>query len=163
MATYTKDQKTVFSLYAFVLTGSILLVIPYSLIPIAGLACVLVGLPSAYLYRRTFKDKPPARQAMTDLIGTIWWAQLILTVAIGLFVSVLAANGDFTAIDTLMADAEKGIVPTETDMRAMQLSFVQDNLSLITWTALLTLPVYPVFLVVRLVGGIRRFLKSSSS
>lgn len=154
-------RKKILSVYAMVAAGSIMMLIPVSLIPLAGFSCAMVGFITAYLYRWRAGDNSLMSEHMTFVIRTVWWASLILLVGMGLFASVLMSNGDLSMIHDLVAQAERGLVPTESDIQMMQAAFVQANKRLIAVAAIICLLPYPLYLVVRMVNGVRRVCKKT--
>lgn len=155
----SKDQKEIMSLYALVMVGALMMLVPYSLIPFAGIACMSVGLVATYLYKWKYKSNEVMQFHMSYIISTIWWSTLILMVAMGLFFSVLWANGDWSAIYSVRNSLERGIILSESDMQRLIWKFIQDNATLIQWSALLTLPTYPIYLIYRTVSGVKKLIK----
>lgn len=154
--TLTETQKTALNVYAMVAAGSVLMLIPVSIVPFAGLACLMVGFIAAYVYRARNREDGLMVSHMGYVIRTVWWSSLILLAGLVVFTSVLMANGDTSMITDLMKQAEKGIIPTEADVRAMQALFVQTNADLIIMTAAVTLLPYPLYLAFRMVSGVRK-------
>lgn len=151
----TESQKTALNIYAMVTAGTVLMLIPYSLIPFAGFACLLVGFISAYVYRSRNKDNIFLRSHMTHIIRTIWWSTLLLMVGLSLFTSIILSNGDLSMIYDLVAQAERGIIPNDEDIGMMVSSFVHRNTSLILTASMIGLLPYPAFLAWRMINGIR--------
>ena len=156
---YSDDQKTLISLYALVGAGSIMMMIPFSLLPYAGLACAFVGLIAAYIYR--FKNKTNLMMAYhcTYIIRTLWWSSLILIAGIVIFGSIIFLNGDMSSIHQLMLGAERGVVPSETDVLIMQYNFIQANKGLIYIAGIIGLLPYPAYLIYRTIKGVRQLVK----
>lgn len=151
----TEPQKTALNIYAMVTAGSVLMLIPYSLIPFAGIACLFVGFIAAYIYRARNKENMFLHSHMSYIIRTVWWSSLLLLVGLAVFTSIILSNGDLSMITDLLSEAERGIIPNENDIRMMQAGFVHSNASLITMAAIIGLLPYPVFLAWRMVKGIR--------
>jgi uncharacterized membrane protein len=152
-------QKTILAVYALIAAGSIMMLVPHATVPFAGLACSMVGFLSAYVYRWKNKTDGILQFHMTYIIRTVWWASLILITGLFLFCVVLFNNGDLSMIYNVMSDAEKGLVPTDADMRVMQAEFVRTNVTLITITAAVCLLPYPLYLIIRMFNGVRKVLK----
>jgi uncharacterized membrane protein len=152
-------KKDILSIYAMVSVGAIMMLIPYSLIPFAGFAAMTVGFLSAYIYRARAKDNIVLKEHMTRVIRTVWWSNLILLVAVIAFCSIIVSNGDLSMINALMNSAEKGVLPTESDIQAMQIDFVKTNIMLIGWTAMFTLSAYPIYILFHMVKGARLLTK----
>lgn len=155
----TAVQKNIMGVYALIACGSVMMLVPHPTIPFAGLACSLVGFLSAYMYRWRNKSDDMMQFHMTYIIRTVWWSSLILLVGLFLFATVLFNNGDLSMVYNVMGDAEKGVLPTDADMRAMQLDFVRTNMTLISITAAVCLLPYPLYLIVRMFNGVRKVLK----
>lgn len=151
-------QKTCLTVYALTLVGSLLMMIPMGVLPFAGLACVIVGLGSAYIYRWRSSHGEMMHEHMAYIIRTIWWATLILFVGIGLFCSIIIANGDLSMVYDLMEQTEKGLIPTDADIRAMQYKFLDANSKIIGIAAFFGLLPYPLYLIYRLIRGVRRVI-----
>ena len=150
--------KTLISLYALVGAGSIMMIIPISLVPFAGLACAIVGFISAYIYRWKYKTDDLYQFHCTYIIRTIWWSSFILTIGIIVFGSIIFLNGDMAPINSMMASAERGVVPTEYDIYKMQIDFVQLNKGIIMIAALIALLPYPAYLIYRTFKGVKKLL-----
>ena len=150
-----KDKNTIASLYALIGAGAIMMVIPYIMLPLAGFSCTLVGVITAYIYRFKNRGDDIMQFHMRYLIRTFWWSSLILTVGIILFGCVVFFNGDMSAINNLMASAERGIIPTESDVAAMQIRFIKANQFLILISAAVCLLPYPIYLFYRIFKGVR--------
>lgn len=151
-------QKTILTVYALIFAGSLLMMVPVGVIPFAGMSCLIVGLISAYIYRNR-ADDDLMNGHMSYVIRTIWWSSLVLLVGVLLFCSIVGANGDLSMIHDLMEQAEIGLIPTETDVRLMQHQFLNANTKIIGLAALFGLLPYPLYLIYRLVGGIRKAIK----
>ena len=160
---FTKDDKEIISLYALVTVGSILMVIPYGVLPFAGIACAFVGFIAAYFYKWRRKQDEKFVYHMRFIIRTGWWSSLILTIGVIVFGSIIYSNGDLSSIMNVMSAAERGIIPTENDIKLMQLQFVKDNLNLILMAAAIGLLPYPVYLIARMLQGVRQIIKTPSS
>lgn len=156
MSALNKDQKEIMSLYALVMVGALMMLIPYSLIPFAGVACMSVGLIATYFYKWRYKSNDVMQFHMSYIIRTVWWSTLILTIGVGLFCSILWSNGDWSIIYSMQDSMARGVIPTEADMQRSIWNFVQNNSALIQWTALLSLPPYPVYLIYRAVSGVKK-------
>ena len=154
-------QKNILGVYALIACGSVMMVIPHPTIPMAGIACSLVGFLSAYIYRWRNKADDIMQFHMTYIIRTIWWSSLIMLIGLILFCLVLFNNGDLSMIYSVMADAEKGILPTDATTRQMQAEFVRTNIQLISVTAAVCLLPYPLYLIVRMFNGVRLILKKN--
>jgi uncharacterized membrane protein len=140
--------------------GSLMMLIPYSMIPYAGFACAFVAFISAYFYRWRYKNKDEMMVFhMNYLIKSVWIANLILIVGIIIFGSIIFSNGDMSAIHAMMASAEKGVIPNEGDILAMQLSFLYANKALILMAAVIGLLPYPLYLISRIFKGVRILIK----
>jgi uncharacterized membrane protein len=160
MSDLSKQDKEIISLYALVTVGSILMVIPYSILPFAGLACAFVGFAAAYFYK-WFKRGGDAMQFHARyIIKTGWWSTLILFIGILIFGSIIYFNGDLSSIFALVDGAGRGVVPNENEIRLMQLQFIRDNLSLIGLGAIVLIP-YPAFLIYRMIRGVRKLIKTT--
>lgn len=156
----TDIQKTSLTVYAMTLVGSLLMMVPTGIIPFAGMACLVVGLGSAYIYRWRSND-PVMTQNMTYMIRTVWWATLILFIGITFFCSIIVTNGDLSMIHALTEQAERGLVPTDSDIRIMQHHFLNTNKKIIQISALISLLPYPLYLIVRTVKGARAITKKN--
>ena len=152
-------QKNILGVYALLAAGSVMMLIPHPTIPFAGLACLLVGFASAYIYRWRHKDDDLMQTQMTYAIRTMWWSSLILLIGIILFCLVLYNNADLSMVYDILGEAERGIVPTDADIRMMQASFVRTNVKLISITAAICLLPYPLYLIGRFGMGVKRTLK----
>lgn len=153
--TMSDTQKTALNVYAMVAAGMVLMLIPVSLVPFAGLACMTVGFIAAYLYRARNKDNLFLHSHMRYIIRTVWWASLILIIGLIIFSSILVLNGDISMITDMRDQAERGVIPTESDIRVMQANFVHTNADLILIAAFLALLPYPLYIAWRMVKGIR--------
>lgn len=158
-ATEQDIKKTLLTLYALVGAGSIMMLIPYMLLPYAGIACAFVGLMSAYFYRWKQKNNMMMAFHTTYIIRTVWVSSLILTIGVILFGCIIFYNGDMSVINMMMANVENGVVPSEADIASMQHIFVQTNKGLIITTALFVLTPYPLYLVYRTIKGLRTLTK----
>lgn len=156
---YSHTEKTVLHLYAMIAAGTVLSMMPLSFLPYAGLACMLVGFMAAYVYRFKDRDNEVMSRHMRYITATMWWSVPVLFVGIALFGCIVYFNGDLGAIHALMADTEKGIVPTEDDVRAMEIAFIGANQSLIMIAAAITLLPYPLFILWRIFRGVRMVKK----
>lgn len=152
---YSNNTKTLLGVHALVGAGSLMMLIPYMMLPYAGVSCAFVGLMAAYFYRWRNKGDDMMVYNTSYIIRTVWISSLILTVGIILFACIIFFNGDMSVVNTMMANAEKGIVPTEYDIYAMQHIFVQTNRALIITTALITLSPYPLYLIYRTLKGVK--------
>jgi len=151
----TQTQKTIASLYAMVGAGSIMMVVPYSMIPYAGIACALVGFIATYIYKFKNKGNELYQFHCRYLIRTVWISSLILMLGIIVFGSIIFLNGDMSAINDMMLSAERGVVPSEYDIYAMQMQFVIVNKSIIILAAVIALLPYPLYLIYRTIKGVR--------
>ena len=158
MGDLTQNQKAILSLYALIGAGSLMMVIPASIILFAGIACALVGFFACYFYRWKYKADEAMVFHAGYLIRTTWWSSLILLIGLIVFGSIIFGNGDMGAINQMMQSAERGIVPNDADIIRMQLEFVQTNRTLIYIAALALLP-YPAFLLYRIVKGVKLLIK----
>ena len=157
--TQQDNIKTLSTLYALVGAGSIMMVIPYMLLPYAGVACAFVGLMSAYFYRWRGRGDAIMVYHTTYIIHTVWISSIILTVGIILFGCIIFFNGDMSVINMMMADVEKGIVPSESDINSMQHIFVETNKGLILTAAVISLLPYPLYLIFRTFKGVTKLTK----
>jgi len=159
MNTLSKIDKEIITLYAMITVGAILMLIPYGMLPFAGFACAFVGFVSAYVYKWRYKNNADIRFHMGHIIRTTWWSSLILTVGVMIFGCIVYFNGDISAINQVMQSAERGIVPSDGDIQRMQLQFVKDNMTLILVGAAVALLPYPVYLITKMVQGVRKIFQ----
>ncbi len=159
MNTFNKDQKEIMSLYALVMVGALMMLVPYSLIPFAGVACMSVGLIATYFYKWKYKSNEVMQFHMSYIIRTVWWSTLILTIGVGLFSSILWSNGDWSIIYNMQDSVARGVIPTEADVQRSIWNFVQDNSTLIQWTSLVSLPPYPIYLIYRAIAGVKKLIQ----
>lgn len=162
MKTLSEIQKTIISVYAMVFVGALMMLIPMSLIPYAGLACMSVGFISSYVYKWKNKHDEIMTYHMGYIVRTTWWSSLILLIGVGIFCSILISNGDLSAITNLMSNANNGVIPTENDIMVMQITFVKSNLKLITFAGGLCLIPYPVYLIYRAINGVRKLINDGN-
>lgn len=160
---YTHTHKTIFNLYALIAAGGILMMLPFALLPYAGMACLTVGFIAAYIYRWKNRGDEFMRFHTTYAIRTMWWSLLILLIGVFFFGCILFFNGDLTPIHQMMADAEKGMIANEADIRSMQYNFVRDNMSLIIIAGAITLLPYPIYIVVRCIKGAQMVKKKAEA
>ena len=153
--TLSNQEKLIYGHYALIGAGAIMMIIPVSLLPYAGLSCVFVGLISAYIHRLRHKQSDVTVFHMIYLIKTCWISTLILTVGIILFGSIIFFNGDLGVIDQMITQAQSGVIPTDADMIAMQLEFVEANRDLILIAAIICLLPYPAYILYRTIKGAR--------
>ena len=153
--TYTRNDKKILNLYGLIVAGAILTMIPVSVVPYAGLACLTVGFIAAYFYRYGNRNDAFMVAQTTYVIRTMWWSTLILFIGIAMFACIIVFNGDLSGIHALMERTEKGLLITETEIQAMQARFVQANLKLISIAALLCLLPYPVYIIARAIQGVK--------
>lgn len=154
------QKKTILGVYALVLVGSLLMLAPIGVLPFAGMACLITGMISAYIYRWRSQEDFMQNQ-MTFIIRTIWWASLILFIGILLFCSIIVANGDLSMITALTDQAENGIIPNDDDVRLMQHQFLVANKDIIIMAGAIGLLPYPLYLIYRTVNGVRYVLKKN--
>lgn len=160
MNNLSSSQKNILSLYAMIGAGSLMMLIPYSMIPYAGFACTFVAFFAAYFYRWRYKHRDEMMVFhMNYLIKSVWIANLILLVGVIVFGSIIFSNGDLSAIHAMMASAEKGVIPNEGDILAMQLSFLYANKGLILMAATVGLLPYPLYLIIRIFNGVKILIK----
>lgn len=153
-------QKNILAVYALIAVGSVMMMVPFSLFPFAGMACSFVGFASAYVYRWKHKDDALMSEHMTYIIRTVWWSSLILLVGMLIFCSIIMTNGDLSMIYNLMDSTQNGILPTDADVRAMQIAFVNTNMDYITLGAIIGLLPYPLCLAYRMVRGVRKITRA---
>lgn len=153
---YTKDQKNIMGLYAMIGAGSILTFVPYSILPIAGFVSVFVGWIASFAYRFKYRDNDMYQFHMKYLNGTILLSSLVLMICVFFFGSIVYFNGDLGPVNDVMQAAERGVVPTQADIARMQYEFVMTNKDLISMTAIFTLSPYPIYLISRIVKGVRK-------
>lgn len=158
----TETQKTIIAVYAMIMAGSVLTLVPYGIVPFSGLACLFVGAVAAYVYRWRNRDQNLMDSHMRYIIRTFWWSSLILLIGIAAFAAIIVSNGDLSMIDQMTKRAEAGIIPTEDDIQAMQYAFLQGNAKLIGLAALLSLPAYPFFLLYRVLRGVRSVVQKET-
>jgi uncharacterized membrane protein len=158
MNVLNKDQKEIISLYALVMVGALMMLVPYSLRPFAGVACMSVGLIATYFYKCKYKSNDLIQFHMRYIIRTVWWSTLILVVGVGLFCSILGANGDWSSVYNVQESIARGVILTESDMKIAIFSFVETNSTLISWVALLSLPPYPLYLAYRAICGVKKLI-----
>ena len=159
MTKLDKGQKNILSFYGLFGAGAIMMMLPFGIIPFAGVACALVMFFAAYFYRWRKKGQDDYQFHMTHIIRTTWLSQLILLIGVILFGTIIFNNGDMTAIHGMMTMAENGVVPNDNDIALMQLKFVQANKSLIVITGIVCLLPYPLYLIYRIVKGVRFLTK----
>lgn len=152
-------QKSIIGLYAMLVAGAVLTVTPYSLFPIAGMACVLVVWLSVIFQKfRSGND-----EAMTFHLGyinrIILWSFLILLASLFLFGCMVFFNGDISAINRMMQSAEKGIILEAGDIAKMNYEFVMANKELILFSALLCAMPYPLFIIYKSIMGVKILIK----
>ena len=150
---YSYNHKTILNLYALLAAGAILTILPFSLLPYAGMACLLVGFIAAYIYRYRNRHDDFMRFHTTYAIRTMWWSTLILLIGVFLFGCILFFNDNLTAINALMAQAEKGVIANKADIGVMQAQFIYANKSLIILTGTITLLPCPLYIVARTIKG----------
>jgi len=160
MAKLSKQDREIISIYALVTVGSILMVVPYSALPFAGIACAFVGFIAAYIYKWRCKNDDIMVYHMRFIIRTSWWSTLILMIGIFIFGSIIYSNGDLSPIISVMDAAQRGMIPSDNDIRVMQLQFVGQNLSLIITAAIALLP-YPIYLIARMIQGVRQLRRTA--
>ena len=153
------DQKKSLFLYATVMAGSLLMLIPQPVLPFMGLTFMMTGFIGAYIVRSQHKNNALLKNMTTYLIRTIWWSVLLLGIGLFLFISIIYANGDFTTMNEFRNTTESGVLPTDNEVRVMQWEFIQTNATLISWAAIICLLPYPIFLMVRLLTGVHKTLK----
>ena len=161
MTSYTETEKNILTLYALTTAGAILSMIPLSLLPYAGLACVTVGFIACYIFRMRNKNNELMVFHTTYLIQTMWWASLILVIGILLFACIIFFNGDLSSIYQLMGDAERGLLPEESDIRAMQGEFVRSNVTLILIAAIFCLLPFPLYILFKTLKGVKILTKKA--
>lgn len=133
--------------------------IPFGILPIAGIACLIVGMVGAYYYR--WHDKTPLMSHhMTYIIRSVWWSSLVLLIGICLFCAIIVSNGDLSMIHALNEAAQNGIIPNENDVIAMQHQFLNVNHDIILLAAFWGLTPYPIYLGYRLINGVRKVIKN---
>ena len=153
----TNIQKTILTVYALVLAGGILAVIPIAILPVAGLSCLLVATIAAYIYRA--RDRNLLIQShMTHIIRTVWLSSLVLLIGVMVFCGIILSNGDLSMIYAMNDAAQQGIIPSENDIRLMQHQFLAANHDLILIAAMWGLLPYPLYLIYRLGNGVRRVI-----
>lgn len=155
MTDTTQFQKKISALYAMIGAGAIMTMIPYSFIPFAGMSCLIVAVFACYLYRFQYKGNQVMGFHTRHLIRTFWLSNIIIIAGIILFGSIIFLNGDMTALNTLFAAAEKGVIANESDVMRMQITFVHANEKLIKLAALISLLPYPFYLIYRVTKGIK--------
>lgn len=151
--------KNLTSLYAMIGAGSIMMVIPYSFIPFAGIACAFVAWIACYMYRWRNRGNELYQFHTTYLIRTIWWSSLILMLGVIVFGSIIFGNGDMSAINAMMESAQRGVIADQADILRMQIEFVRANSEIIIGAGIFCLLPYPLFLMYRIVRGIRILTK----
>lgn len=156
----SQDQKTIISLYAMVFVGAMLMLLPMPLVAYAGISSMVIGLLSAYIYRFKKKDDDIMSYHMNDIIGAVWKSTLILLIGVILFGCIVYFNGDLGPIHSVMESADKGVIPTEQDVYEMQYKFIQTNYGLITSTAIVVFLPYPLYLLYRMIKGVRKVVQS---
>ena len=153
-------EKILLNLYALIAAGTVLCVLPFSLLPYAGLACITVGFIAAYVYRWRNRYNSLVQTHTTHIIHTMWWSMLILLIGIFMFACILVYNGDLSAIYNMMQEADKGIIVSEEDVRLMQITFVQINKKLILIAGAIALLPYPLYIFARVIKGVRSIKKA---
>jgi uncharacterized membrane protein len=157
--TYNEQQKSILSLYALISAGAILTALPFSLLPYAGMACILVGFIAGYIYRMRNREYYFMVRHTTYIIRTVWWSFLILLAGVFFFACILVYNGDLSPIYQLMQQADRGVPPNQSDVRIMQDTFVRLNKDLIVISAIFCLMPYPAFVLYRCFKGVREIKK----
>jgi uncharacterized membrane protein len=152
---YTSDQKTILSLYALIAAGATLCMIPVSLLPFAGMACLLVGHIAAYIYKWRYSENDFMVENLRYIIRTLWWSFVILMVGIFMFGCLIFLNGDLSALNNLRIQTDKGIIPSQQDIQMMQGQFVQDNRGLILMSAFFCLMPYPLYIAGRILQKVK--------
>ena len=152
--TYNASEKKILTLYALITAGTILSMLPFLLLPYAGLASISVGFLAAYIYRFKNRDNEFMVFHTTYLIRVLWWSSLILIVGIAMFACIIVFNGDLSSIDYLMMQAQQGLPPTEVEVLEMQRNFVSANRTLITIAAAFCLLPYPLFIFVKIIKAL---------
>jgi len=155
----TNTQKNIIGLYSMMMAGGILSVIPYSLFPMAGMACILVVWISAIVQKLRAKDDEIIRFHMSYINRTVLWSILVMMLCIFLFGCLVFFNGDMSAIKSMMRSAESGIILETGDVAMMQYEFVMANKDLIVWAALISFIPYPAYLIYKSVKGVRILLE----
>jgi hypothetical protein len=89
----------------------------------------------------------------------MWWSTLLAFMCVFLFGSIVYFNGDLSPVNAMIQQAERGVVPNDADIAVMNASFVQLNRDLILWTAIATLPLYPLYIIIRVLMGVRSIIK----
>lgn len=157
---YTHNDKAILNLYGLITAGAVLTMIPVSVVPYAGLACLLVGFVAAYVYKFRHRQNECMAFHTRHIIRTMWWSTLILFLGIAMFACIIVFNGDLSSIHSLMERTERGLLITDVEVRAMQASFVQANLSLISIAALCCLLPYPIYIIARAIKGVKGIKKT---
>lgn len=159
MADLDKNQREILSLYAFMGAGSLMMVIPFFVIPFVGLTCAFVAFMACYFYRWRQKNNEDMVFHTSYLIRTSWWSSLILVVGIIVFGSIIFGNGDMGSLNSLINSTQAGVIPTEEDILRMQIDLVEANKSLILIAGAVSLLPYPLFIIYRVVKGVKILTK----
>ena len=139
--------------------GSIMMVVPYSVIPFVGFVSVFVAFMACYFYRWRHKHDEEMVFHTKYLVRTSWWSSLILVLGIIIFGSIIFTNGDLTALNNLIKSSQAGVIPTENDIALMQINFVNANKKIIICAAIISLLPYPLYLFYRMVKGVKILIK----
>ena len=151
--------KKILNVYAMIAVAAIMMCIPYPMIMLAGVSLTGIVWIFCYIYKYQSKAQTISRHHYGYMIKTMWLSMAVALVSVFIFGSVVYFNGDLSPIQALMQQAERGVIPNETDIAVMNVSFIQLNKDLIIWTALATLPIYPLFILFRVLRGARRLIK----
>ncbi len=163
MSDISEEQfKKILSVYAMIAVAAIMICIPYMIIMTAGLSLMAMVWIFCYFYKFRSKSQPVPNRHFRYMIRTMWWSTLVAFVCVFLFGSIVYFNGDLSPVNAMIQQAERGVVPNDADIAVMNASFIQLNRDLILWTAIATLPLYPLYIIIRVLMGVQSIIKEGA-
>ncbi len=152
----TSQQKTIKTLYAFLILSTILSFVPFIAAQFASLLLIMAVLLAAYIYKGKDAEDGLLFNHMTYLIRTIWICSAFLIVGIigaGLY---LYTQGEHSLIHSAANQAANGVILSQAELESLTMQYMEVNKTpLIIGTLVFVGPTIAYF-IYRIVHGYSR-------
>lgn len=153
MTPHTPEQRKIINLYSSFALCLILSCVPNMTAQNFALLFSFIFVIWAHIERRSAAADTPLKSHATYLIRTFWiWSSILFAglVTAGIYISL---NGDMSVIDTMMQNAENGIIPTEEETSALIHTYLESNFDMIVTTAIVCIAPAHIYAAYKLYKG----------
>jgi uncharacterized membrane protein len=152
-------NKTINTLYGFLILSTILGFVPNGMAFTASFALWVVTLIAAYIYRGKDTEDGLLYNHMTYLIGTIWIGTSFILIGTLIAAAWVYFYGNNGPLDTAIVQINTGAVPDEALMQAVMNEYLLVNKSLLITASIVAVGPAIMYFVYRVANGLGRAAK----